>query len=100
LQTIREREGISPSFLSRLLKSRAISKLKGKSMAISMHTIVEISNLRSKTFRGQNPEELDQALNQWLQSHSGSIIVSMESHSTDYYCWVVILYRDKSAGVI
>lgn len=69
-------------------------------MAITLHSNVQISNLRSKTFRGQTPDEIDQAMNQWLQSHSDSNIVSMDSHNNEYYCWVVILYRDKTAGVI
>lgn len=69
-------------------------------MAITHTSNVQISNLRSKTFRGQTPDELDQAVNQWLQAHSDSNIVSMDSHNNEYYCWVVILYRDKNAGVI
>ncbi len=69
-------------------------------MAITHTSNVQISNMRSKSFRGRTPDELDQALNEWLQAHSDSTIVSMDSHRDEYYCWVVILYRDKNAGVI
>lgn len=69
-------------------------------MAINNNRSVKISNLRSKSFRGQTPDELDKAMNHWFETHTGSILVSMESHSSHFYCWVVILYRDKNAGEI
>ena len=69
-------------------------------MSIQSAGEVRISNLRSKSFFAYSPEELDKELNAWLQAHSESNIVSMDTRLNEYRCWVVVLYRDKTAGVI
>lgn len=63
-------------------------------MSIKSVGSFKISNMRSKTFRAPKADELDQELNEWLKANSERDIVSLDMHGNEYFCWVVILYRE------
>mgnify|MGYP000930296546 CR=1 FL=1 len=63
-------------------------------MSIKSSGSFKISNLRSKTFKASSPQQLDSELNAWFSTNAERDIISMDTHGNEYFCWVVIVYRE------